>query len=177
MTGCHAYYDVETTGLVPGVDHIIEVGAVYAIDGRVVHTFNSLCNPGVDVVRAERSRKAFEVNGIDPAEVLEAQSEEFVAGMLRLFEQKLPASMERHSFNNGFDKGFLSLLPWGLDEEWGHCVMLRATRVLQSPGGRWLSLDKAAKRLELEWDGKAHRAGPDAMMAFRVDQRLEELSV
>ena len=38
--------DLETTGLNPKLDRIIEIGAVKVVDGEIVDTFESLINPG-----------------------------------------------------------------------------------------------------------------------------------
>ena len=38
--------DLETTGLNPKLDRIIEIGAVKVVDGQVVETFDTLVNPG-----------------------------------------------------------------------------------------------------------------------------------
>ena len=38
--------DLETTGLNPKLDRIIEVGAVKVVDGQIVDTFETLINPG-----------------------------------------------------------------------------------------------------------------------------------
>jgi len=39
--------DLETTGLSPQYDRIVEIGAVKFVDGRVVSTFSELVNPGI----------------------------------------------------------------------------------------------------------------------------------
>lgn len=38
-------FDLETTGTVPGVDQIVEIGAVRIIDGQVESVFSTLVNP------------------------------------------------------------------------------------------------------------------------------------
>ncbi len=38
-------FDVETTGTVPGVDSIVEIGAVRFIDGKIDSVFSTLINP------------------------------------------------------------------------------------------------------------------------------------
>lgn len=38
-------FDLETTGVVPGVDQIVEIGAVRFIDGQVDSVFSTLVNP------------------------------------------------------------------------------------------------------------------------------------
>ncbi len=52
-------FDVETTGIVPGVDQIVEIGAVRFLDGKPESVFSTLVNPGRSIP-AEASR----VNGI-----------------------------------------------------------------------------------------------------------------
>ncbi len=39
--------DLETTGLSPQYDRIVEIGAVKFVDGKVVETFSELVNPGI----------------------------------------------------------------------------------------------------------------------------------
>ena len=39
--------DLETTGLQPGLDSIIEIGAVKVIDGKIVDEWNTLVDPGI----------------------------------------------------------------------------------------------------------------------------------
>ncbi len=46
MLNTYISIDLETTGLNPKLDKIIEIGAVKVIDGSVTDTFSSLINPG-----------------------------------------------------------------------------------------------------------------------------------
>lgn len=52
-------FDLETTGTVPGVDQIVEIGAVKFVNGQVESTFVTLVNPGRPMPPA-----ASAVNGI-----------------------------------------------------------------------------------------------------------------
>ena len=46
MTTSYVCIDLETTGLNPKLDKIIEIGAVKVIDGQITDTFHSYVNPG-----------------------------------------------------------------------------------------------------------------------------------
>ena len=46
---CFIAFDVETTGLSPATDRIVELGAVLFQDGEVSKTFSSLVNPGIPI--------------------------------------------------------------------------------------------------------------------------------
>ena len=39
-------YDLETSGFKDS-DHIIEIGAIYVEDGKIIDRFDKLCNPGI----------------------------------------------------------------------------------------------------------------------------------
>ncbi len=41
--------DIETTGLDPDWDSIIEIGAIKVIDNKVVESFESLINPEIEI--------------------------------------------------------------------------------------------------------------------------------
>lgn len=45
----YAVVDIETTGLDPARDHIIEIGAIKIADGSISDTFSTLINPGVQI--------------------------------------------------------------------------------------------------------------------------------
>lgn len=52
-------FDLETTGILPGVDRIVEIGAVRFIDGQIDAVFSTLVDPRVSMPEA-----ASRVNGI-----------------------------------------------------------------------------------------------------------------
>lgn len=52
-------FDLETTGTLPGVDRIVEIGAVLFVDGEVDAVFSTLVNPGIPIPPG-----ASKVNGI-----------------------------------------------------------------------------------------------------------------
>ena len=58
-------FDFETTGLTPGVDRIVEFGAVKFRNGQVVGTFEKLVNPGIVI-----SEEASAVSGINNSMVV-----------------------------------------------------------------------------------------------------------
>ena len=45
----YAVVDIETTGLDPARDHIIEIGAIKIADGSISDTFSTLINPGIQI--------------------------------------------------------------------------------------------------------------------------------
>ena len=52
-------FDLETTGFIPGVDRIVEIGAVRFVDEQVEAVFSTLVDPQMGV-----PKEATEVNGI-----------------------------------------------------------------------------------------------------------------
>ena len=46
MINTYVSIDLETTGLNPKQDKIIEIGAVKVVSGQVVETFSGFVNPG-----------------------------------------------------------------------------------------------------------------------------------
>lgn len=52
--------DIETTGLSPEKNHIIEIGALKYVDGKCVETFSELVKPPVSI-----SRRIYEITGIN----------------------------------------------------------------------------------------------------------------
>ena len=46
MTDTYIALDLETTGLNPSRDRILEIGAVRVVDGQIEETYETLVNPG-----------------------------------------------------------------------------------------------------------------------------------
>ncbi|MGE0762798.1 MAG: PolC-type DNA polymerase III [Bdellovibrionales bacterium] len=91
-------FDLETTGILPGVDRIVEIGAVRFIDGEIDAVYSTLVDPRIPIPEA-----ASRVNGISDA---------MVAGKPAI-EQLLPSFAEfcgsdpMVAHNAAFDVQFL----------------------------------------------------------------------
>ena len=102
-------FDVETTGLSPTSDRIVELGAVLFENGEVSKTFSSLVNPGIPIPRA-----ASAVNHITNSMLSNAPSEEeiypqlldFLGEAIRSTTSSDTIAMCAH--NADFDFKFLS---------------------------------------------------------------------
>ena len=99
--GTYVVIDLETTGLDPLVDGILEIAAVRLEGDRQVATWQTLVNPGPDIVISGASQA---IHGISPAMIADAPS---VPEALRAFEAFLgEAPLVAH--NAPFDLGFLN---------------------------------------------------------------------
>lgn len=83
----HTYIsiDLETTGLNPKEDRIIEIGAIKVIDGKVVDTFSTFVNPG-----RKLEERIVELTGIRDEDLADAPSIEEVFPKLEEFLEDLP---------------------------------------------------------------------------------------
>ena len=77
--------DVETTGLNPKIDRLIEIGAVKVIDGQYTETFSTFINPG-----RKLEQRIVELTGIRDEELAEAPTIEEVLPGLMDFLEELP---------------------------------------------------------------------------------------
>jgi len=90
--------DVETTGLSPYDNRIIEIGIVRVEDGEIVETFESLVNP-----RASLSSTITRITGITSADIVDAPYFEDIAiEVISLFEDSILVA-----HNAAFDLQFL----------------------------------------------------------------------
>ncbi|GAC1357692.1 MAG: hypothetical protein NVSMB44_03780 [Ktedonobacteraceae bacterium] len=151
--------DTETTGMRPGPDRVIEVGAVRVRGGAIVDTFHSLLNP-------RRSIPPFIVRftGITQAMVNDAPaSAEVIPDLLHFLDG---ATLVGH--NLGFDVRFLAHeaqllgLPFPID---GLDTIPLARRFL--PGLKRFKLDMVAAHLNIQTRNR-HRAFGDAEVTAEV---------
>lgn len=91
--------DLETTGLSPETDDIIEVGAVRFQNGRPTEEFHTLVNPRRSVPEAIQR-----LTGISPQELVKAPAFEHIAVPLTAFLNSTPLV----GHNLAFDLGFLA---------------------------------------------------------------------
>lgn len=167
------YCDLETTGLDPEHHSVIEIGAVSVdADGRETGSYQSLCNPGDQAMRNSEP-KAFEVNGIDPKEVMRAPPIEEVAGKFRDWLDKKALI---YAFPVAFESSFLVKKPWTLEVgRWGVCVMAAVRSIMGDAGALPIRYGKYKRPKLIEAAAffsvtveRSHRALDDARTTAKV---------
>ena len=98
MINTYVSIDLETTGLNPKQDKIIEIGAVKVVSGQVVETFSGFVNPG-----RKLEERIIELTGIQDRELADAPYIEEIFPKLEEFLGDLP--LVGHSIL--FDYSFL----------------------------------------------------------------------
>lgn len=159
------YLDLETTGLDPANDEILEIG-VLDDDGIVL--LDSLVKPS----RHSAWPGAERVNGIAPAAVADAPS----LATLRPCLHEAVAGARVVIYNAPFDSGFLGTELAGAGEV--VCAMRAFARAYgewsaQRRTWRWQRLGTAAAHVGYVWPGNAHRAIHDCMATRAVWHWLE----
>ena len=149
-----AAFDVETTGLIPGVDRIVELGAVLFQGEDVLETFDQLVDPGIPMPQDARK-----VNGICDGML---QGMPSVAAALPPF-LALVSKGTPVAHNAVFDVGFLSvdIMAAGLEAPQGPVLDTRILARRAFPGRFSYSLSNLVRDLSIEVTG-AHRALADA---------------
>ena len=147
------FLDLETTGLDPVRDEILEIG-ILDDDGEIL--LDSLVRPD----RHQAWPAAQRINGIDPVAVAAAPS--FAALRPRLIEAV--AGTRVVIYNASFDSGFLGTDLVGAVEV--VCAMNAFAATF--PDRRWRKLGVAAAHVGYEWPGNAHRAIHDCMATRAV---------
>jgi DNA polymerase-3 subunit epsilon len=147
-------FDVETTGLVPGVDRLVELAAVSFTPESVLDSFSSLVNPGIPIP-AEAGR----VNGITDDMVRDAPCIDLVLpDFLSFLGRGVPVA-----HNAIFDVGFVSadIAALGLPALGTPVLDTRGLARSAFPGRFSYSLENLVRDLGIIAHG-AHRALVDA---------------
>jgi len=155
--------DIETTGLTPVVDRIVEIGAVKFRNGEVIETFQELIDPQMPI-----SPGAFAVNGI---------TDEMVKGKPTI-DDVLPRFIEflgeavLIAHNSPFDVGFLSYDISRLDLTLADKPVLDTCAIPKRlfPGAYSYSLENLVAFLDIQRDD-FHRALADATACMRLFNR------
>lgn len=160
----HSYVciDLETTGLNPKLDKIIEIGAVKVIEGQKVDTFSAYVNPG-----RQLEERIVELTGITQKQVDQAQDITQILPGLMVFLEDLPLLGHRILFDYSFLKKAavnqkLSFEKQGIDT-------LRIARCFL-PQLEHRTLEYLCKYYEIPH--LAHRASEDAEATSKLYQRL-----
>jgi DNA polymerase III subunit epsilon len=147
-------FDVETTGLVPGVDRLAELAAVSFTRETTLDAYAQLVNPGIPMPAA-----AGRVNGITDEMLREAPPiESVLPDFLSFLGRGVPVA-----HNAIFDVGFLSadIEARGLPRPEGPVIDTRGLARRAFPGRFSYSLENLVRDLGINVDG-AHRARADA---------------
>ena len=151
--------DLETTGLDPQRDSILEIGAVKFRGDEILDTFTSLVNPGRPV-----PLKITELTGIEDAMVQNAPSLWSVLPRLSAFVRDLPVI----GHNVAFDLGFLRRQKVLLSNESLDTFELAGILV---PHEERYSLGKLTQALGVQ-EPQDHRALGDAQLAYQLFIKL-----
>ncbi len=152
MPGIYVALDIETTGLRPESDAIIEVAAVKFQGERVLETFSSLVNPQRPI-----PKKIQTLTGISPADVLGAPPASVVLARLNAFLRSYPVV----GHNIAFDLGFLTIHGVGLANPPIDTFELASIILPRMASYNLEQLTKALGLPPLTY----HRALPDATLA------------
>ncbi|MFH1141721.1 MAG: exonuclease domain-containing protein, partial [Chloroflexota bacterium] len=147
--------DLETTGLDPEREDIIEIGAVKFRGDEVLATFQTLVNP-----RRELSSFVIQLTGIAQRQVDAAPPLSDVAGQLLTFLGPLP--LVGHSV--AFDLGFLAKAGLGLSNP---CYDTQDMASVFLPGAEGYALAGLASALGIS-HGRPHRALEDARICHHL---------
>ncbi len=161
-------FDVETTGLNPRMDRIVELGAVHYIDGVAVNCFSSLVNPHYPI-----SAGASSVNHITDSMLVNAPDEETVyESFVGFLGDAINGTVPVCAHNARFDLGFLcnTLSRLGYDAEIKCLDTLSLCRRFIKGLGNYRQ-ETIEKHYGLI-NQSAHRAGSDAEMCGEILCRL-----
>lgn len=165
MQNSYVAFDLETTGLRPACDKILEIGAVKVEDGEVIGTYETFVNNHVAI-----PERITELTGIT-ARMVEGAPEirEAVEGFLAFSGDSVLLG-----HNILFDYGFMkkSVVNLGGTYERSGLDTLAISRICL-PGLPGKSLDKVALHYQIPQE-QHHRALDDAMTAARLYERLRE---
>jgi DNA polymerase III epsilon subunit family exonuclease len=156
------FFDLETTGLNPEIDEIIEIGAIKVENDKIKETFHSLVRPDKNIPQF-----ITDLTGISEKEVEKAPRAYDLKEKIENFIDGYPLI----AHNAIFDKTFLEKL-LGKDLQNEVFDTLELSRLF-FPEFYSHSLQNLVKKLEIKSEGP-HRALNDTLMLYSVFQKIEK---
>ena len=176
--------DTETTGLPDQHwSRVIEIAAVLRDgEGNIIRSYETFVRP--DILTPEGLAISKKVSGITPEQIESGKDIKTVWQELGEFLDGWIFPMR--AWNTEFDQQLLrkTFRDRNLPDEinWAGCIMWDFTRKMQFHTGfrrngaiRPFSLSRASKLMKFEWEGDAHRAMTDTLMASRIDHHMASL--
>lgn len=164
MINSYVCIDLETTGLNPKTDKIIEIGAVKVVDGHITDTFSTYVNPG-----RKLEERIVELTGITQDKVDDAPEITQVMPELVVFLEDMPLLGHRILFDYSFLKKAAVNQKYSFEKQ-GIDTLRIARCFLQELERR--SLEYLCKYYEISHH--AHRALADAEATVALYQKLTE---
>ena len=165
MTDTYIALDLETTGLNPSRDRILEIGAVRVVDGQIEETYETLVNPG-----RKLDKRIEELTGItDEMAAGGMDTRTAVTGLVE-FCGELPLLGHNILFDYSFLKQNTMNLSLPFEKE--GIDTLKIARVL-FPKMEHRSLQSLCCYYQIRQE-KAHRAVSDALSAMELYRRMRE---
>ena len=152
--------DVETTGLSPRVNGIIEIGIVKVSNLKIVDKYHSLINPGKDIPYF-----ITQLTGITNEEVYDAPFFEDISAEVEDFISGSVLTAHNFSFDNSFLRREFRYIGKEYPQNPGLCTMKLARRLY--PLLKSKSLKSVCAHLKLK-NKDAHRALSDAEITARA---------
>lgn len=163
MTDTYIALDLETTGLSPSADRILEIGAVKVVDGQIEETYETLVNPGRKI-----EKRIEELTGItDEMAAGGMDTRSAVTGLVE-FCGNLPLLGHNILFDYGFVKQNAINLNLVFEKE-GIDTLKIARTLFPEMEHRSLQALCAYYGICPE---KAHRAASDALSAMELYGRM-----
>lgn len=156
-----SFIDVETTGMSPGCDRVIEIGIIRVEDNQVINQYSSLINPGTHI-----DPFILSMTGINPGELQNAPSFYEVADRIK----KLLSDSVFVAHNVLFDYGFIKREFERLEKSFSakYCCSVKLSKKLY-PRFKRHNLDAIIKRFNLVCANR-HRAFDDAKAIWNFYQ-------
>lgn len=167
MINSYVALDLETTGLNPSTDRIIEIGAAKVIDGVIVSTFTTLVNPQVPV-----SSKVNKLTGIN-SQMLENQPliGDVIADVIE-YTEDIPILGHNVIFDFSFLKKAAVNNKLNFERD-GIDTLKMARRIL--PNLEHKGLEYLCNYFSI-YPENNHRALDDALSALKLYEKLYELN-
>lgn len=164
----YVVFDLETTGLSPAEDEIIEISGLRVREHEVVEEFSTLVNPGMPIPYA-----ATMVNGITDSMVRNAPSiSEALTEFFAFIDKDLLVGHNIHTFDTNFVyDSAMRHLGRGLQNDYIDTLYMAKNCL---PGLKHHRLTDVAAYFEIATEG-AHRALNDCHMNQKCYERLGEM--